>query len=170
MIALLFSITAGVCHEEASFVERYALGLVADLAGSDDLEVADVNLRNIAFVEIHRAADGLALVSVARHIDVSAVTTQATIVGNVFRSSHSGAVRTDELHDVRPVDGNGDEIVAHLNDVVRRVANLVAVLVAEPLIAENRAILKVADSSVVCLPHAFVQEDEPLLRTRVIYK
>ena len=169
VVAFLLRIPAGVGHEETALVERDALGLVAHLAGGNHLEAAQVYLRHETSVEVRRAVDGLALVAVARHIDVLAVGAKAAVVGDVLCGGHCDAVGTDELNDVRPVDGNGDEVRVDLYDVVRRVAKLVAIPVAKPLVADDGAVLEVAEPTVISLPHALVQEDDPLLRARVIY-
>ena len=102
--------------------------------------------------------------SIAGDIDVLAVAAEPAVVGNVLRSGNCPAIGGDELYDVRPVDGDGDEVFVHLDDVVGGVAQLVAVPVAEPLVAYHLSVLEVGDASVVSLPHPFVQEDNLFLR------
>ena len=163
VVALLQRIAARVGHEEVALIQGYAFGLVAHLAGSHYLVVAQVYLGHEALVEVAGAADGLTLVAVAGHIDVLPVAGQTAVVGYVLGSCHGQPLGGHELYDVRPVQGYGYEIVVNLDDVVGRVAQFGAVLVAEPLVAHDGAVLKVAQPAVVGLPNAFVQHDEFLL-------
>ena len=163
-MVLLCSIASGVGYEEMTVIEGDAFRLVAHLGGSNGLEGADVNLGYEALLEIFISTGGQALVAIAGDVDVAAVGAQLTVVGNVLGGCHGLTLRGDELHDVRPVDSDGDEAVVHLYDVIGRVAKLLPVLVAKPLVADHLIALKVGQTTIVGLPHALVQQDEALLR------
>ena len=129
---LLCGIAAGVGHEEATLVQGDAFWLVAYLSGCHDLEGTEVYLSHEAFVEILRTSGCLALMAIAGDIDIAAVGAKLAIIGYVLGGSHSLAFRSDELHDVRPVHGDGDEVVVHLDDVIGSVAYFLSVHITEP--------------------------------------
>ena len=169
LMTFLKGITSCVGHKETAFIESNPLWLVAHFTSGNNLESANVNLCHKTLVEVNCPFDCLAFVSVTGDVDVLSVAAKPAVVGNVLCRGNCFAIRVDELHNVRPVDGNGNEGVVNLYDVVRRIAKFHTVSVPEPLVADYRAVLKVAESPIVGLPHAFVQEDNLLLRARVTY-
>ena len=156
-MVLLRGVAPGVGHEEAAFVECDSLRFIAHLGCCNHLEGLDVNLCYKAFIKILETILRAALVAIARDVDKLAVATKFAIVGYILCGSHGLALRSDELYDVRPVDGNGNEVVINLDDVVGRVTQLLSVHVAEPLVAHHMVVLKVGQTAIVCLPHTFVQ-------------
>ena len=135
LMVLVEGVAAGVGDENLALVVGYSLGLVADLGGCHNLEGGDVDFGHIAAGELLHPVVYLALVAVGRDVDVPAsVRGQLAVVGDVLGGGHGGAVGADELDDVGPVDGHGDEVVVYLDDVVGGVAEFVAVFLAEPLV------------------------------------
>ena len=146
-----------------SLIEGDTFWLIAHLGSSNNLESADINFGYISFCEVLHTIGRNALVTIAGDINVLAVCAELTIVGNVLSSCYGFAVGCDELHDVRPVDGNSNQVVINLNDVVGCVADFITVLVAKPLVAHHMVILEVGHASVISLPDTFVQQDDSLL-------
>ena len=146
---LLKSIAAGVGHEEAAVVISYAFGFVTDLNGGDDLESRSVDFGDEPFGKFLVFVADAAFVTVGRNVDIVAVRGELAVIGHVLGGGDSLAVGGDELDDIRPVDGNCDQIVVDRDDVVGRVAELRAVDVAEPLVADDLAVLEIGDLAVV---------------------
>ena len=87
--------------------------------------------------------------SVASDIYVVPIRTEFTIARDILGSSHSPTLRRYKLYDVRPVDSNGYQIVVYLNNVVWRVANLLAIHIAKPLIAYHMIILEIGQFTII---------------------
>ena len=63
-MVFLKGISARIRHEELPAVERYALRLIADLDGIDDIEGGDIDFSHIAFREVFHGAVDLTLMAV----------------------------------------------------------------------------------------------------------
>ena len=163
-MSLLEGIAAGVHHEEAPVVKCQSLRFVSYLHGIGDRESGSVDFSHIASGEGACLAADDTFMGVAGDVDVTAVGGQLAVVGHILGGGDGGAVRADELDDIRPVDGDGQQLGVHLHYVVRRVAELVAVYLAEPFVAHYAAVLEVGDAAVVRLPAAFVEDNDFLLR------
>ena len=162
-MVFLKRVSARVGHEEMAFVIGDSLWLVSDLAGRDDLKCLNVYLSHIAPRKCVKAMDGAALMPIGGHIHISSVCGELAVVGHVLRLCHALSVGRYELDDVAPVDGDCNQAVVDLDDVVRGITQLPLIDIPEPLVADHLAVFKIGDFAIVGLPVSFVQQDDALL-------
>ena len=166
VVLRLRAVAARVGYVEAPVVVGYALRLVAHVAGVDDELRAEVYLRHIAVVGVRRYVE-----------EAAPVGSQTAVVGYVLRGGDGGAVGAYVLHDVRPVYGDGNQRVVHLQYVVRRVAeSLAGVLLLKPVVGEH-AVVEQRDGGVVHAPQTLAEDEQAVvvgcrltLRGRVVIR
>ena len=149
IVGFLVSIATRISYKQSAIIQGDAFGLIANLRSCHHLKGSKIYLCHIAPIKILSTTRRLALVSVASDIYVVPIRTEFTIVRDILSSSHSPTLRRYKLYDVRPVDSNGYQIVVYLNNVVWRVANLLAIHIAKPLIAYHMIILKIGQFTII---------------------
>ena len=149
VVLRLCGVAARVGYVEPPVIVGDALRLVAHVAGVDDELRREVYLRHIS------------VVGVRRDVEVAAVVgSHAPVVRYVLRGSDGGAVGSDVLHYVRPVDGDGYQRVVHLQNVVSRVAeSLARVLLPEPVVGEH-AVVEQRERRVVHAPQTLAENQQ----------
>ena len=104
--------------------------------------------------------------TVAGDIDILSVGTQLAVVGNILGGSHCRAIGSDKLYDIRPVDGNSNEVVVYLDDIVGGITYLHTILITKPLVAHHMVVFEIGHTPIISLPHAFIQQNQFLLGFR----
>ena len=166
VMILLCSITTRISDKKITIIEGNALRFVAHLCGSNHFKCRYINLSHIALFKILKATSSQALMTIACHIDILSIRAQLPVVGNILNGSYFPTLWCDKLYDIRPVDGNSNEVVVYLDDIIRCITNLLAILITKPMVAHHVVLFKVGHTAVVCLPHAFVQHNQFLLGFR----
>ena len=162
-MGFLKGVASSVCHEEITIIVGNAFRLITYFYSIHYSECLYVNLCHIALFKILKAIHSSAFMTIRRDIYVLAVSGKFAIIRHFLGRSHGFALRSDKLHDVRPIYGNGYQIVVNLYYVVRSVAEFRLVVVTKPLVTHHFAIFKVGHLAVVALPITLIQEDNLLL-------
>ena len=158
-MSLLEGIAAGVGHIEHVFVEPHALRLPAHLAGADNGFRLHVDLGHIAFGE----RGGATFVGIRSDIKILSVGTETAVVGHALRGPAGRAIGVDKLDDVAPVDGNGDQRVVDLDNIIGGITELRLVDMTKPLVGQRICLaVIICQLSVVTLPVAFIANDQIL--------
>ena len=153
------SVASGICHIEFAFVKAHSLWLPAHLASSNHLLGLHIYLSHITFFE------GLVaiFVSIGGDVEIVAVCAHSAIVGHILGSPASRSVGMNILDDVRPVHGNGNERIIHLDNIIGRISQFAAVHLSEPFVGEHaRRSIIIGKLPVIRLPVALVADNEVL--------
>ena len=162
------SVASGICHIEFALIKTHTFRLPAHLASGNHLLGLYIYLSHIPLFKGQVAA----LVGVGCDVEIVAVSAHLPIVGHVLGSPASRSVGVNILDDVRPVHGDGNERIIHLDDVIGRISQFTAVHLSEPLVGEHtRRSIVIGKLPVIRLPVSLVADDEILAdKRRRIYR
>ena len=163
IVVLLKGVTSGIGNEQMTFIQCDAFRFVTHFTCSDNLECAEVYLGNITFCKRDISVYCSALMTIRRYIYILAVGGKFTVIWHIFGSCYSLTLGCNELHYVAPIDGDGNQVVVHLYNVVGRVAKFLSVDISKPLVTYYLSVFKVSNLAIVCLPNPFVKQDNFLL-------
>ena len=160
-VAVLFlkTVSAAVAYIQFSLVNTDAFRLPSHLAGADNLMCTHINFGYKAFGKRFSCT----LMGIRCNVKITAVGSHFAVVGHAFSSSAGRAVGVDELDNVRCVYANSQQGIVNLDDVVRRVAQFMAVYLPEPSVGKRARVAVVERKlAVILLPQAFVAKDKAL--------
>ena len=162
------SVASGICHIEFALIKTHSFWLPAHLASGNHLLGLHINLSHIPLFEGLVAA----FVGVGCDVEIVAVCTHAAIVRHILGSPASRSVGMNILDDVRPVHGDGNERIIHLDDVIGRISQFAAVHLSEPLVGEHaRRSIVIGKLPVIRLPVSLIADNEVLAdKRRRIYR
>ena len=153
------SVASGICHIEFALIKTHAFWLPAHLASGNHLLGLHIYLSHIPLFESLVAA----LVGVGGDVEIVAVCAHSAIVGHILGSPASRSVGMNILDDVRPVHGDGNERIIHLDDVIGRISQFAAVHLSEPLVGEHaRRSIVIGKLPVIRLPVSLIADNEVL--------
>ena len=153
------SVASGICHIEFALIKTHTFRLPAHLTSGNHLLGLHINLCHIPLFEGLVAA----LVGVGCDVEIVAVCAHAAIVGHILRSPASRSVGMNILDDVRPVHGDGNERIIHLDNIIGRISQFATVHLSEPLVGEHaRRSVIIGKLPVIRLPVSLVADNEVL--------
>ena len=130
---LLKTVSAAVAYIQFSLVNADAFRLPSYLAGADNMVCTHINFGYKALGKRF----SVTLMGIRCNVKITAVGSHFAVVGHAFSSSAGRAVGVDELDNVRPVYANSQQRVVNLDEVVRRIAEFMAVYLPEPFVGKR---------------------------------
>ena len=112
------SVASGIGNIEFALIKTHAFWLPAHLASGNHLLGLHIYLSHIPLFEGLVAT----FVSIGGDVEIVAVCAHSAIIGHILGSPASRSVGMNILDDVRPVHGNGNERIIHLDNIIGRIS------------------------------------------------